>query len=262
MKEKLILIKIGGAIIDDPKMLESFLDQFASISSKKILIHGGGKLATDLAHQMGIEQQIVNGRRITDSNTLKIVTMVYAGYINKNMVAALNARGSMAIGLSGTDGQLIRAHKRIHPSIDYGWVGDIDEINTDLLYTLLSNQFLPVIAPITCDTLGQLLNTNADTIAAALAIALSKKYQVELVYAFKQGGVLRDVSDDKSVVPIITPQLYKQLLANQKISGGMFPKIENAFETLSGGVAKVVIGDALQLDNLLLGKAGTTFRHD
>lgn len=262
MKEKLIITKIGGAIIDEPRLLDTFLDQFAAIPGNKILVHGGGKLATEMAKQLGIEQQMVNGRRITDAATLKIVTMVYAGYINKNLVASLNAKGATSIGLTGADGQLIRAHQRKHPTIDYGWVGDIDAVNDSLLQTLLSNRLLPVIAPLTCDTSGQLLNTNADTIAATLAACLAENYQVELVYAFEHGGVLRDIHDASSVIHAINKQLYQQLLADQIISGGMLPKLENAFQTLSKGVEKVIIGDATQITQLLTGNAGTTLTHD
>lgn len=262
MKEKIYIIKIGGAIIDEPQLLEKFLQQFAAISANKILVHGGGKLATDMARQLGIEQQMVNGRRITDTATLKIVTMVYAGYINKNLVATLNAKGAQSIGLTGADGQLIRAHQRKHPTIDYGWVGDIDAVNVDFLQTLLSNGLLPVIAPITCDKLGQLLNTNADTIAATIATSLAENFQVELVYAFEHGGVLRNIHDSSSVIHAINNQLYQQLLADQIISGGMLPKLENAFQTLAKGVEKVIIGDATQLNQLLAGKAGTTMTHE
>jgi acetylglutamate kinase len=262
MKKKLIIIKIGGAIIDEPQLLEKFLHQFAAISANKILVHGGGKLATDMARQLGVEQQMLNGRRITDAATLKIVTMVYAGYINKNLVAALNAKGTTSIGLTGADGQLIGAHQRKHPTIDYGWVGDIDTVNVNFLQTLLSNGLLPVIAPITCDTSGQLLNTNADTIAASLATSLAENYQVELVYAFEHGGVLRDIHDSNSVIHAINSRLYQQLLADQVISGGMLPKLHNAFHTLIKGVEKVIIGDATQLNELLAGKAGTTMTND
>lgn len=261
MNEKLIIIKIGGAIIDHPQRLNSFLNQFAAIPHKKLLVHGGGKIATDLAAQLGIEQQMVNGRRITDSDTLRIVTMVYGGLINKNLVAGLNARGANAIGLTGADAQLIRAHKRIHPTIDYGWVGDIDQVNSSLLHQLLSNQLLPVIAPITADTSGQLLNTNADTIAATLAIALSGSYQVELIYGFEQPGVMRNIHDPNSVIPFIPAGDSRRLLEEKVISGGMIPKIENACKTLSAGVDKVIIGDATQLNELLAGKAGTTISH-
>ncbi|MFM7359140.1 MAG: acetylglutamate kinase, partial [Sediminibacterium sp.] len=182
--------------------------------------------------------------------------------INKNLVATLNAKGAQSIGLTGADGQLIRAHQRKHPTIDYGWVGDIDAVNVDFLQTLLSNGLLPVIAPITCDTLGQLLNTNADTIAATFAAALADKYQVELVYAFEHGGVLQNIHDSSSVIHAINNQLYQQLLADQIITGGMLPKLENAFQTLTKGVEKVIIGDATQLNQLLAGKAGTTMTHE
>ena len=262
MKDKLIIIKIGGAIIDHPQRLNTFLDQLAALPDKKILIHGGGKIATDLAMQLGIEQKMVDGRRITDTDTLRIVTMVYAGLINKNLVAALNTRGVTAIGLTGADARLIQAHKRIHPTIDYGWVGDVEEVNSNFLHRLLSDQLLPVIAPITSDNKGQLLNTNADTIAASLAIALSSDYQVELVYAFEQAGVMRNIQDSNSVIPSIHAKYYRQLLDENIISGGMLPKLENAFNTLSKGVGKVIIGDATQLQELLAGKAGTTLSHE
>ncbi|MFN9854545.1 MAG: acetylglutamate kinase [Bacteroidota bacterium] len=262
MKEKLTIIKIGGMIIDHPQRLDSFLDQVAALPGKKVLIHGGGKLATDLAQQMGVAQKMVDGRRITDTATLKIVTMVYAGYINKNLVASLNARGCNAVGISGADGKLIQAHIRKHSTIDFGWVGDIDTVDVDLLTTLLASRFLPIIAPITSDTNGQLLNTNADTIAAALAVALSRLFEVQLVYAFEHPGVLRHLEDPDSVIPQMNDALYQQLLKEQVITGGMMPKLQNAFNTLTQGVEKVIIGDAVQLYDLLSGKAGTTLIHE
>jgi acetylglutamate kinase len=199
--EKLYVIKIGGNIIDDETKLSSFLLSFASIKGKKILVHGGGKLATKLADKMGVEQQMIDGRRITDAETLKIVTMVYAGYINKNIVAQLQVNGCNAIGLSGADGNLIQAHKRQHATIDYGFVGDIDSVNTALLQTLLEQDIAVVAAPITHDTKGTLLNTNADTIAQELATALGKLYQTELIYSFEKNGVLLNVDDEDSVIP-------------------------------------------------------------
>jgi acetylglutamate kinase len=262
MKEKLTIIKIGGMIIDHPQRLHQLLDQLAALAGKKVLIHGGGKLATELAEQMGVEQKMVDGRRITDTATLKIVTMVYAGFINKNLVASLNARGCAAVGVSGVDGKLIQAHIRKHSTIDFGWVGDIDTVNIDLVTSLLSGQYLPVIAPITSDTSGQLLNTNADTIAAAIAVAMSRLFEVELVYAFEHSGVLRHLQDPDSVIPQINSSLYQQLLEEQVITGGMMPKLQNAFNTLSQGVEKVIIGDAVQLTDLLSGKVGTTIIHE
>ena len=262
MKEKLIITKIGGAIIDEPRLLDTFLDQFAAIPGNKILVHGGGKLATEMAKQLGIEQQMVNGRRITDAATLKIVTMVYAGYINKNLVASLNAKGATSIGLTGADGQLIRAHQRKHPTIDYGWVGDIDAVNDSFRQNMLSNKLLPVIAPITCDASGQLLNTNADTIAQEIATAMAKHYAVQLVYSFEKTGVLTNLDDDKSVIPVLSKSLYQQYQSEHKIFAGMIPKLDNAFTALEKGVDKVFIGKAEQLEKLITGKTGTTLTHE
>ena len=184
------------------------------------------------------------------------------GFINKNLVASLNARGCAAVGVSGVDGKLIQAHIRKHSTIDFGWVGDIDTVNIDLVTSLLTGQYLPVIAPITSDTSGQLLNTNADTIAAAIAVAMSRLFEVELVYAFEHSGVLRHLQDPDSVIPQINSSLYQQLLEEQVITGGMMPKLQNAFNTLSQGVEKVIIGDAVQLTDLLSGKVGTTIIHE
>src|SRR5678815_6092419 len=192
--DRLYVIKIGGNIIDDEKKLSSFLGSFAAIDEKKILVHGGGKLATKLAEKMGVEQKLVEGRRITDAETLKIVTMVYAGYINKNIVAQLQSNHCNAIGLCGADGDLILAHKRKHPVMDYGFVGDVDAINTVLLNNLLDQHIVPVFAPITHDQQGQLLNTNADTIARELGSGMSSLYKVHLVFTFEKTGVLLDVN--------------------------------------------------------------------
>ena len=201
--ESLLVIKIGGNIIDDEKKLSLFLKEFASIPGKKILVHGGGKLATKLAEQIGIEQRLIDGRRITDMETLKIVTMVYAGYVNKNIVASLQSMGMEAIGVCGADGNLVRAHKRIHPTIDFGFVGDVDEINENFLMHLLNSNLSVVIAPITHNGEGQLLNTNADTIAQEIAKAMSSHYLVRLVYSFEKNGVLLNVEDENSVIPEI-----------------------------------------------------------
>src|SRR6478735_5975585 len=209
--EKLFVIKIGGNIIDDVIKLQMFLSSFVAVEGKKILIHGGGKLATKLAAQLGIEQQMVDGRRITDEETLKIVTMVYAGYINKNMVAQLQSHDCNAIGLCGADGDTILAHKRNHPVIDYGFVGDIDVINTNLLRSLLEQNISIVFASLTHDQKGQLLNTNADTIAQELAKALSESYEVQLIYSFEKAGVLLDAEDDTTVIPTLNPSRYQQL---------------------------------------------------
>jgi acetylglutamate kinase len=262
MQETVTIIKIGGQILDNESQLTLFLEQFVQLPGKKVMVHGGGKLATTLAEKMGIQQQMVEGRRITDSETLRIVTMVYAGFINKNLVASLNAQGCLSIGLCGADGFLITAHKRQHPSIDFGWVGDIDSVNEPLLSSLLLQGVTPVIAPITADISGQLLNTNADTIAAALATALSVNFSVQLVYAFERNGVLRDLQDADSVIPHIHFAMYRQLLQEKIIADGMIPKLENSFATLAGGVQKIMIGNALQLSDLLRGLSGTTLTYE
>lgn len=270
-KKELYVVKIGGNIIDDEQKLSNFLKQFANLSSprqpagsgvNKILIHGGGKLATKLAEQMNIPQQMIDGRRITDAETLKIVTMVYAGYINKNIVAQLQANNCNAIGLSGADGNVILAHKRNHPTIDYGFAGDVDAINTSLLKSIIDQQVAVVMAPITHDQKGQLLNTNADTIAQEVANALSTLYDVQLIYSFEKSGVLLDANDDTTVIQSINPTYYQQLKSEQKIFAGMIPKLDNAFAALNRGVKKVIIGKAEQLTDLITGKAGTSIVHE
>jgi acetylglutamate kinase len=258
----LYVVKIGGNIIDDEKKLSSFLKDFAAVKGHKILIHGGGKLATKLAEQMNVPQQMIDGRRITDAETLKIVTMVYAGYINKNIVAQLQANNCNAIGLSGADGNVILAHKRNHPTIDYGFAGDVDAINTSLLKSIIDQQIAVVMAPITHDQKGQLLNTNADTIAQELANALSTLYDVELIYSFEKSGVLLDANDDSTVISSINPTYYQQLKSEQKIFAGMIPKLDNAFAALNRGVKKVIIGKAEQLSDLIAGQAGTSIVHE
>ena len=260
--KNLYVIKIGGNIIDDPAKLEAFLKSFAALEGKKILVHGGGKLATRLAEKMGIEQQLVEGRRITDAETLKIVTMVYAGYINKNIVATLQANQCNAIGLCGADGDAILAHKRNHPVLDYGFVGDVDTINADLLSVLLEKNMTIVFAPITHDQQGQLLNTNADTIAQEIAKGMSDDYEVELIYSFEKSGVLLDANDDQTVIPEITPSYYQTLKAGKKIFDGMIPKLDNAFAALDSGVQKVIIGKAEDLPQLVDGTAGTSIIHE
>lgn len=279
MKEKLYVIKIGGNIIDDDEKLNTFLKSFASLETplqgpgvKKILVHGGGKLATKLAERLGVEQQVVEGRRITDAETLKIVTMVYAGYINKNIVAILQANHCNAIGLCGADGDAILAHKRkaspltggggLEGALDYGFVGDVDAINTVLLKNLLEQNIAIVFAPITHDQQGQLLNTNADTIAQEVAKGMSRDYDVSLIYSFEKSGVLVDAEDDTTVIPEITPVYYQQLKAKQKIFAGMIPKLDNAFAALDSGVKKVIIGKAENLTDLVKGNAGTTINND
>ena len=261
-KKALYVIKIGGSIIDNEIKLSSFLKEFALINDRKILVHGGGKLATQLAQKSGIEQKLIDGRRITDAATLKIVTMVYAGYINKNIVAELQSHGCNAIGLSGADGDAIRAHKRNHPVIDYGFVGDIDHIDTSLFNNLLKQHYTVVVAPITHNNEGQLLNTNADTIAQEIAKAMSSAYDVNLIYSFEKAGVLTDMNDENSVLRELTWSHYQQLKAPgggpSKIYEGMLPKLDNAFSALKGGVKKVIIGKAEKIRELVRGQSGTT----
>jgi acetylglutamate kinase len=260
--DSLYIIKIGGNIIDDASKLASFLHTFAQLKGKKILIHGGGKLATKLAEDMKVPQQLVDGRRITDAETLKIVTMVYAGYINKNIVAQLQASNCAAVGITGADGNAILAHKRVNAKIDYGFAGDIDAIETGFLSSLLDQGQTIVVAPITHDKKGQLLNTNADTIAQELAKALSRSYQVQLIYSFEKSGVLLDANDDKTVIPSLNPVYYSQLKTEQKIFAGMIPKLDNAFTALNSGVKKVIIGKAEELNELITGAKGTSLTNE
>ena len=259
---KLFVIKIGGNIIDDEKKLLSFLKAFAAIDSKKILVHGGGKLATKMAEKMKVEQKLIDGRRITDAETLKIVTMVYAGYVNKNIVAQLQRFECNAMGLCGVDGDIILAHKRKHPAIDFGYVGDVDAVNVPLLKTLLEQNLSLVFAPITHDMSGQLLNTNADTIAQEIAKALSSEYEVKLIYSFEKAGVLLDADDESTVIKNIHPAYYKQLREKEKIFAGMIPKLDNAFAALKSGVNEVIIGKAENLPELIAGTSGTTITNE
>ena len=258
--EKISIIKIGGSIIDNEANLASFLSAYAAVEGKKILIHGGGKLATKMAADLNIPQQMVDGRRITDAATLKIVTMVYAGYINKNMVAALQSKNVNALGICGADANIICAHKRLNATTDYGFVGDIDAVDTEKITAFLQAGLSLVVAPITHDGAGQLLNTNADTMAQALATALSSKYEVSLVYSFERKGVLSSTADGNSVIPIINPQNYAALKESGQVNEGMIPKLDNAFEALHKGVSRVIIGDALDLVALLNGSGGTTIQ--
>ena len=260
--EQLIVVKIGGHIIDDEVKLLQFLKDFAAIDGKKILVHGGGKLATQLAERLGIAQTLVDGRRITDAETLKIVVMVYAGYINKRIVSLLQAQHCEAIGLTGADGNLIQAHKRNHPTINYGFAGDIDRLNSSLFADLLEKGNTLVIAPITHDGFGQLLNTNADTIAQEIARAMANVFSVNLIYSFEKRGVLLDMNDDASVVPSIGPSYYEQLKKEKKIFAGMIPKIDNAFAALKTGVQKVTIGKAEELKQIILNAAGTKITNE
>jgi acetylglutamate kinase len=261
-KETLYVIKIGGNIIDDEQRLSAFLVSFAALKGKKILVHGGGKLATKLAADLNIPQQMVDGRRITDAETLKIITMVYAGLINKNVVAALQMHGANAIGLTGADGNLILSEKRQNASIDYGFVGDVKKVNTALLFSLLDNNITVVVAPVTHNGKGSLLNTNADTIAQEIATALAVHYSVNLIYSFEKKGVLTDVNDENSLIPLLTIPLYQKYREEQKIFAGMIPKLDNAFAAIASGVNKVIIGKAEELEALTEGRTGTILTHE
>jgi acetylglutamate kinase len=250
--KKLTLIKIGGNVIDDAEKLQHFLKAFADLEGYKILVHGGGKMATKLADEMGITAKMVNGRRITDKETLRIVTMVYAGLISKNLVAQLQTQNCNAIGLSGADGNLIKAKKRPVAAIDYGFVGDLDEksIETNNLSKLIDNGFIPVFSAITHDGESQLLNTNADTIASTLAVAMAKHYETSLIYCFEKKGVLMDVNDENSVIREINPDKYEDLTQKGIIADGMLPKLHNAFEAINKGVKEVFIGKADDLSEI------------
>ena len=256
--EKITIVKISGNIIDNEVHLASFLSAYAAVDGKKILIHGGGKLATKMAADLNIPQQMVDGRRITDAATLQIVTMVYAGYINKNMVAALQTKNINTLGICGADANIVKAHKRINTTTDYGFVGDIDVVDTEKIVQLLDAGLSLVVAPITHDGAGQLLNTNADTMAQAIATALSSVYDVSLVYSFEKKGVLSDIQNNDSVISVIDPQNYASFKASGQINEGMIPKLDNAFEALQKGVGRVLIGDALDIEKLIAGKTGTT----
>ncbi|KMQ64242.1 acetylglutamate kinase [Chryseobacterium sp. FH2] len=243
MQEKLFVVKIGGALIDDDELLNEFLEQFSNIKEKKILVHGGGKLATTLADKLGVEQKMISGRRITDKETLDIVTMVYAGGINKNIVAKLQQKKCKAIGFSGADANLIKAKKREHAEIDFGFVGDITEksVNRKLISKLLKLELVPVFSAITHDKKGNLFNTNADTIASVIAQALSSKYDVELLYCFDKKGVLEDIENPESVIKNITEDEFSTLKSEGKLHKGILPKLENALGAVKNNVNKVFL---------------------
>lgn len=256
MKEKLTVVKVGGKIVEEEATLHKLLDDFAAIEGRKVLVHGGGRSATKLAERLGIESRMVNGRRITDTETLKVVTMVYGGLVNKNIVAGLQARGINALGLTGADMDIIRSVKRPVKDIDYGFVGDVKQVNAGLLGDLIAKEVVPVMAPLTHDGEGRMLNTNADTIAGETAKALAALFDVTLVYCFEKKGVLRDENDDDSVISTINPAEFRQLVADGVIQGGMIPKLENSFEALEAGVSEVVI----TLASAINGQGGTRIR--
>lgn len=245
---KITVIKVGGAVVEDEAQLAQLLKDFSAIDGRKVLVHGGGRRATKVAAQLGIETKMINGRRITDSNMLEVVTMVYGGLVNKNVVAKLQAHNVNALGLTGADIDVIRSHKRpLKNGVDYGFVGDVDRADGDKLYTLIEAGIVPVMAPLTHDGQGNILNTNADTIAGETAKALAKHYDVTLVFCFEKKGVLSNPDDEESVIPIITRTDFERYIADGTISGGMIPKIENAFNAIDAGVKQVLITKA---DNL------------
>lgn len=243
---KTTILKVGGAVVENPESLAQLIREFASIEGPKVLVHGGGRSATAMATRLGIETLMVEGRRVTDDEMLRVVTMVYGGLVNKNIVAQLQAAGVNALGLTGADMDIIRSHKRpLKNGIDYGWVGDVDRADGHRLSTLLSEGITPVIAPLTHDGEGHLLNTNADTMAQTVACAMAPYFQVTLCFAFEKRGVMRDPDDPESLIPHITENDFAQLRNEGIVSGGMLPKLENAFEAIRQGVTQVVIGETL-----------------
>jgi acetylglutamate kinase len=257
--EKLLVIKIGGNVIDKPEALQRFLQTFAELPQRKILIHGGGKIATQVADKLGIETLMVEGRRITDQTMLDVVIMVYGGLVNKNIVAQLQSLSSNAIGLTGADAGVIRAKKRPVKEIDYGFVGDVESVNTSQFILFLENGLVPIIAPLTFEPVsGSMLNTNADTMASTIAVALAANFEVNLVYCFEKKGVLSDPEDDDAVIPRLNPISYADHKASGSINKGMIPKLDNAFNALQNGVAQVTICLADELRNAVQeGAAGT-----
>ncbi len=243
---KITVLKVGGAVVENPESLAQLIRDFAAIEGPKVLVHGGGRSATAMATRLGIETQMVEGRRVTDDEMLRVVTMVYGGLVNKNIVAQLQAAGVNALGLTGADMDIIRSHKRpLKNGIDYGWVGDVDRADGNRLATLLREGITPVIAPLTHNGEGRLLNTNADTMAQTVACALAPYFQVTLRFAFEKRGVMRDPDDPESLIPHITENDFIKLRNEGIVSGGMLPKLENAFEAIRQGVTQVVIGETL-----------------
>ncbi|MBQ0075050.1 MAG: acetylglutamate kinase [Prevotella sp.] len=280
--EKLTIVKVGGAVVEDPQQLAALLDNFSAIEGKKILVHGGGRRATKVAAQLGIESHMVGGRRITDGEMLSVVTMVYGGLVNKSLVAQLQAKGVNALGLTGADMDIIRSHKRPlkkmdvskeeaeslisngmavekdgNTMVDFGFVGDVDYANGERLAQLLNSGVTPVVAPLTHDGNGNILNTNADTMASTVAKALAEHFDVTLIFSFEKKGVLSNPDDDDSVIPTITRALYNKYVEEGIISGGMMPKIENALEAVEAGVKRVIITLATAID----GNHGTVIKN-
>lgn len=247
--QTLQIVKIGGNVINNEEALNSFLKDFSELNGSKILVHGGGRKATEVSSAMGLEPKMINGRRVTDEATVEVVTMVYAGLLNKKITAKLQSYGCNAMGLSGADANCILAHKRIVKDIDYGFAGDVDEINSEIIDVLLKNNVTPVFCAITHNKNGQLLNTNADTIASEVSIGMSQLYNTELNFVFELKGVLESIDDKDSVITEINTIKYEQLVAQGIIADGMIPKLYNCFNALEKGVGKVKIGDASLVKN-------------
>lgn len=257
MKENITIVKVGGAVVEDEAQLAQLLKDFSAIEGKKVLVHGGGRKATKVAESLGIESKMVNGRRITDAEMLSVVTMVYGGLVNKNLVARLQANGVNALGLTGADMNVIRSHKRpIKNGVDFGFVGDVDTADGKMLSKLIEEGITPVMAPLTHDGQGNILNTNADTIASETAKALAPYYDVTLIFSFEKKGVLRNPNDDDSVIPVITHEDFERYKSDGTISGGMLPKIENALSAIDAGVSRVIITLATAID----GRSGTIIK--
>ncbi len=256
---RLLIVKIGGNVIDDPRGLQDFVEKFAALPGKKILVHGGGKLATDLATKIGLDVNMVDGRRITDEEMLKVTSMVYAGLTNKSIVAKLQAAGCDAVGLSGADGNTIQTMKRPVKTIDYGYVGDVmhDSVQVAAIKKFLDGGFTPVFSAITHNGSGQLLNTNADTIASALAVAMTSIYETSLIYCFEKKGVLRNPADEDSVIAELSNGDFERLQKVKAVSEGMIPKLQNAFDAVAKGVFSVAIGQAESLHLIQQKRAGT-----
>ena len=255
--EKITIVKVGGAVVEDEAQLPQLLKDFAAIEGKKVLVHGGGRRATKVAARLGIESKMGNGRRITDADMLEVVTMVYGGLVNKNLVARLQAAGVNALGLTGADIDVIRSHKRpIKDGIDFGFVGDVEKANGQMLHTLINAGITPVMAPLTHDGQGHILNTNADTIAGETAKALAPYYDVTLIYSFEKKGVLSNPDDDNSVISEITREDFERYKADGTVAGGMIPKLDNAFDAIDAGVKRVIITLATAID----GQHGTVIR--
>lgn len=244
MKEHLTIIKVGGKIVENPKSLNALLKDFAAVEGKKLLVHGGGRSATQMAARLGVETKMVDGRRITDEAMLEVVTMVYGGLVNKRIVAGLQALGVNAVGLTGADMNIVLSDKRKVSAVDYGWVGDVKRVNAEAVATLIESGCCPVVAPLTHDGCGHMLNTNADTMAGEMAKAMAAHYDVTLMFCFEKPGVLADENDDSSLIPTITPAVLDDLKRRGVVSGGMIPKLDNAIACVSAGVESVVITQA------------------